>query len=73
LRAAVAAAETETDTVWLHGWALEGLASVLERAGRIDDARAALQRALEVCERKRCLPCASRVRERIDWLGRVVV
>ena len=55
-RAGVAAAETETDNPWLQGWGYEDLATVLERAGRIDDAREALERALAVWERKRCLP-----------------
>ena len=49
-------AETETDNVWLQGWSNEDLALVLERAGRIDEAREALERALAVWERKRCLP-----------------
>jgi class 3 adenylate cyclase/tetratricopeptide (TPR) repeat protein len=72
-RNGVAAAETETDTVWLHGWGYEDLASVLERAGRIDDARGALERALGVWERKRCLPYVRRLREQIDSLGRAKV
>ncbi len=38
-RAAVVTAETETDNVWLQGWSNEDLAMVLERAGRIEDAR----------------------------------
>ena len=45
-RAAVVTAETEADNVWLQGWANEDLATVLERAGRTDEARAALERAL---------------------------
>ena len=57
---AVGIAETETDNVWLHGWSNEDLALVLERAGRIDEARDALERALAVWERKRCLPIARR-------------
>ena len=72
-RAGVAAAETETDNPWLQGWGYEDLATVLERAGRIDDARAALERALAIWERKRCLPYVSRVREQIDSLGRAKV
>jgi Flp pilus assembly protein TadD len=72
-RAAVAIAETETDTVWLQGWSNEDLAMVLERAGWIDEAREAFQRALAVWERKRCLPFVSRVREQIDSLGRAKV
>ena len=69
-RTAVAIAETETDNVWLHGWSNEDLALVLERAGRIDEARDALERALVVWERKRCLPIARRLREQMDALRR---
>ncbi len=72
-RAGLAAAETETDNPWFQGWAYEDLATVLERTGRIDDAREALERALAIWERKRCLPFASRVREQIDSLGRAQV
>ena len=54
----------------MAGWAHEDLATVLERAGRIDEAREALERALAIWERKGCLPCAERVREQIDFLGR---
>ena len=72
-RAGVAAAETETDNPWLQGWAYEDLATVLERAGRIDEAREALERALAVWERKRCLPYVVRLREQIDSLGRAKV
>ena len=72
-RTGVAAAETETDNPWLQGWAHEDLAVVLERAGRIDEAREALERALAVWERKRCLPYVSRLREQIDSLGRAKV
>ena len=72
-RAGIAAAETETDTIWLQAWSYEDLATVLERAGRIDDAREALERALAVWERKRCLPYVDRLREQIDALGRAKV
>jgi hypothetical protein len=41
---------------------------VLERAGRTDEALAALGGALALWERKQCLPCAARVREQIDSL-----
>jgi class 3 adenylate cyclase/tetratricopeptide (TPR) repeat protein len=68
-RRAVTAAETGTDSPWFRGWAYEDLASVLERAGRIDDARDAIERAVAIWERKRCLPCAQRARDWIDALG----
>ena len=69
-RTGVAAAETETDNLWLQGWGYEDLAAVLEQAGRIDEARSALAHALAVWERKRCLPFVVRLREEIDELGR---
>jgi class 3 adenylate cyclase/tetratricopeptide (TPR) repeat protein len=72
-RAGVAAAETETDNPWLQGWAYEDLATVLEGAGRIAEAREALGRALAVWERKRCLPYVVRLREQIDSLARAEV
>ena len=72
-RAAVATAVTETDNVWLQGWSNEDLALVLERAGRADEAREALKRALTVWERKRCVPYVRRVREQIESLGRAQV
>jgi tetratricopeptide (TPR) repeat protein len=68
-RTGVAAAETETDALMLQGWGYEDLATVLESAGRIDDARHALERALALWERKRCLPYVSRVHAQIDSLG----
>ncbi|MFZ1878671.1 MAG: adenylate/guanylate cyclase domain-containing protein [Gaiellaceae bacterium] len=72
-RAAVVTAETETDNVWLQGWSNEDLAMVLERAGRIEEARQALGRALAVWEQKRCLPFMSRVSQQLDSLGRAQV
>jgi tetratricopeptide (TPR) repeat protein len=72
-RASIAAAETETDNPWLQGWGYEDLATVLERAGRIDEAREALERAVAVWERKRCLPYVARLREQIDTLGRAKI
>jgi class 3 adenylate cyclase len=72
-RAAVVTAETETDNVWLQGWANEDLAMVLERAGRVEEARQALGRALAVWEQKRCLPFLSRVSQQLDSLGRAQV
>jgi tetratricopeptide (TPR) repeat protein len=67
-RVGVEAAETETDNLWFQGWGYEDLATVLERAGRIDEAREALERALALFERKHCLPYAGRLREQIDSL-----
>jgi len=72
-RTAVATAETRTDTVWWQAFTHEDLATVLERAGRIDEARDALERSLAIWERKGCLPCAERVREQIQSLGRAQV
>ena len=72
-RVGLACAETETDTVWLQAWGYEDLASVLERGGRIGEAREALEGALAVWERKRCLPYVRRIRDRIDALGRAAV
>lgn len=63
------AATDEIDNLWLEVWAHEDLATVLERAGRIDEAREALERALTIWERKGCLPCAQRLREQIASLG----
>jgi len=42
---------------------------VLERAGRIAEAREELERALAVWDRKGCLPCAQRLRKQIVSLG----
>jgi Flp pilus assembly protein TadD len=67
-RTAFATAETRTDTVWWQASTHEDLATVLERAGRIDEAREALERALAIWERKGCVPCAQQVRDRIDSL-----
>jgi tetratricopeptide (TPR) repeat protein len=72
-RAAVVTAESETDNVWLQGWSNEDLALVLERAGQIEEARDALERALAVWERKRCVPYVARVREQLDSLRRAQV
>jgi class 3 adenylate cyclase len=68
-RTAVATAETRTDNVWWQASTHEDLATVLERAGRIDEARDALERSLAIWEQKGCLPCAERDRDRIDSLG----
>jgi uncharacterized membrane protein YvbJ len=48
-------------------------AALLECAGRIDHAREALEQALALWERKRCLPVAGRARERINSLRQVQV
>jgi tetratricopeptide (TPR) repeat protein len=72
-RTGVTAAITETDNLQLQAWGYEDLATVLERAGRIDDAREALEQALALWERKRCLPAAGRARERIDSLRQAQV
>jgi len=66
---AVTRAETETDNIWLQGFTNEDLASILERAGRTDEARERLERALAIWERKGCLPCAARARAQIDTLA----
>jgi class 3 adenylate cyclase/tetratricopeptide (TPR) repeat protein len=67
------AAALKTDNPHLQAWGYEDLAAVLERAGRIDAAREALEQALEIWERKRCLPVADRARERIDSLRQAQV
>jgi class 3 adenylate cyclase/tetratricopeptide (TPR) repeat protein len=67
-RTGIAAAD-ETDNLWLEAWAYEDLATVLEHAGRIDEAREALERALAVWERKGALPCAERIRTQIASFG----
>jgi class 3 adenylate cyclase/DNA-binding SARP family transcriptional activator len=71
-RSGVAATET-TDNLILQAWNYEDLATVLERAGRIDDAREAVECALAIWERKRCLPYVDRAREQIDSLGQATV
>jgi class 3 adenylate cyclase/tetratricopeptide (TPR) repeat protein len=68
-RLAVTTAETRTDNLWWHASTHEDLAVVLERAGRIDEAREELERALAVWKRKGCLPEAQRIRDRIASLG----
>jgi len=68
-RAGLAAAETETDNVLLQGWGHEDLATVLAGAGRIDEARAELERAVAIFERKRCVTYAERLGRQIDMLG----
>ena len=68
-RTAVATAETRTDTVPWHAETHEDLATVLDRAGRIDEAREELERARATWERKGCLPCAERLHDRIASLA----
>jgi len=72
-RTGVAVSTDEMDNRWLEAWAHEDLATVLERAGRIDDAHEELERAATIWERKGCLPCADRLRAQIDSLGRAPV
>ena len=72
-RTGVATAESEIDSPWFQGWAYEDLVTVLVRAGRIGEAREALERLLALWERKGCLPCAARVRVQLDALGRATV
>jgi tetratricopeptide (TPR) repeat protein len=72
-RAGVTAAVTGTDNSLLQATCYEDLATVLERAGRIDDARGALEDALALWERKRCQPVAGRARERIGSLRQAQV
>ncbi len=54
-----------TDSPWIQGNALCDLATVLEAAGRPDDAFAALQDALLLYDRKGIIPVARRTRERL--------
>jgi tetratricopeptide (TPR) repeat protein len=63
----------EMDNLWLEAWAHEDFATVLDRAGRIDEAREALERAHAIWQRKGCLPCAERIRAQIDSWGRTTV
>ena len=67
-RTAVTTAETRTDNVWWQAYTHQDLATVLDRSGRTDEARQALERALAIWELKGCLPCAARVRAQIDSL-----
>jgi tetratricopeptide (TPR) repeat protein len=72
-RTAATTAETRTDNVWWQAYTHQDLATVLERAGRTGEARAALERALAIWERKGCLPCADRIRAQIDSLARAQI
>ncbi len=69
-RAGIPVAEGETENRWVQGWCHEALATVLERAGRIDEAREELERARAAWEQKRCLPYVRRLGEQIVSLGR---
>jgi tetratricopeptide (TPR) repeat protein len=68
-RTGIAVAADEMDNPWVEAWAYEDLATVLEGAGRTDDAREELRRALALWERKGCLPCSQRIRDQIASLG----
>src|SRR5215831_4170615 len=68
-RTGIAVAADEMDNLWLEAWAHEDLATVLERAGRIDESREALERAFAIWERKGCLPCSNRIRAQIASVG----
>jgi class 3 adenylate cyclase len=57
-----------TDSPWTQGDALCDLATVLEADGRIEDALAALRRALALYEQKEIVPVARRTRERLAAL-----
>jgi class 3 adenylate cyclase len=67
------AATDEMENLWLEAWTHEDLATVLEHAGRIDEALDALERAHAIWQRKGCLPCAERIRAQIDSLRRTTV
>ena len=66
-REAVALIE-RTDGLNYQGDALCDLAEVLHAAGRSDEARAALEQALERYERKKNLAMAAQVRDRLAEL-----
>jgi Flp pilus assembly protein TadD len=54
-----------TDSLTEQGQAFADLAEVLAAAGRTDDARTALEQALDRYERKKNLVMAERVREKL--------
>lgn len=64
----MAVAVDETDNPWLRAWSNEDLAAVLERGDSNAEARTALDRALAIWEQKRSLPCADRIRVRLEAL-----
>jgi tetratricopeptide (TPR) repeat protein len=57
-----------TDSPWAQGDAVYDLATVLEAAGRREDALAALRDALALYEQKEIVPIARRTRERLAAL-----
>ena len=67
-REAVAASE-QTDSLDDQCLALWDLAEVLAAAGRLDEAAAALEQALDRCRRKKNLALAAQVRQRRDDLA----
>jgi ATP/maltotriose-dependent transcriptional regulator MalT len=55
---------------WLHrGQALSALGEVLELAGRVDEARASYEQAVDAFERKGVLPDAEVARQRLEQLA----
>jgi tetratricopeptide (TPR) repeat protein len=57
-----------SDSPYNQGYCLSILGEVLEAAGRLEEAVAAWQEALDRYERKQVIPCARRVRERLAAL-----
>ena len=66
-REAVAASE-QTDSLNDQCLALWDLAEVLAAAGRLDEAAAALEQALDRCRRKKNLALAAQIRRRLEPL-----
>jgi predicted RNA polymerase sigma factor len=52
-----------------HGDTNACLAEVLARAGKLDEARAARDRAIEICERKEAPTFAADINRRLDALA----
>ena len=59
-----------TDDIDLRGVVLTRRASILERAGRFDDARADVETALRYHERKGCVPLTEAARRRLAGMVR---